>query len=165
MKFKLFGVLHVADIFWLILAGLLVYGAVVFSAPLTIGARSGDVTIRFTIEFGSIYHLPAGFHEQFTPGGRLVDGARGLDLGEIVAIYAHPLTEDVFDEAAGVVRHAPVSGMELMYVTMETRARMTDYETTVNGHPLAVGREIFARSKYFAGQSFVVAIEVVGEER
>ena len=160
-RFKLFGILHVADLLWILLIGLLVYGAVQFSSPLDLVARQGDVRIRFTIEMGYPYPLIAGFHQNIPIEGRLFDGVRGLELGEIVDVFARAYTEPVFDEAAGVVRHAAVDGFEMMFVVVETTASISDFETVVNGHPIAVGRELFARSKHFAGLSFIVAIEVL----
>ena len=164
-KFKILGILHLADIFWLALVVVLVFAAVQFSVPRQVAARPGAVPVRFTIELGEQRTsgeprlIEAGFHERIRTGEPLFDSLRGLHIGTIVDVYARPFQVAAFDEDAGMLRRAPVEGLEYVYIVVEAHAQVCDYETLIGLYPIAVGREAMVRSRDFAGQGFIIALE------
>lgn len=165
---KLFGVIHILDILWAVLLIVLVFAAIQFSMPRQVSARTGDVLLRYTIELGgaigedgAMRLAPAGFHENIQIGEALFDGTTGQQIGRIVYVYAEPFTIDSFDEDSGTFRRARVAGLEYVYIIVEAGAQVSDYETLIGNVPIQVGRVVFIRSKYFAGEGFITAMEWV----
>jgi len=165
---KLFGLIHVADILWVILIAVLVFGAMQFSAPQEVSARAGDVTVRYTIEIGDRRNAAGerrlaweGFHENVLIGETLFDAQMGFPIGTIVDVYARPFYVDALDESSGIIRRTRVEGLEYTYIVVEARAQISDYETLIGSHPIAVGRDIMVRNKYFASEGFVITIEEI----
>jgi len=165
---KLFGLIHVADILWAVLIVVLVFGAMQFSAPQEVSARAGDVTVRYTIELGDRRNAAGerrlaweGFHENVHVGETLFDAQMGFVIGTVVDVYARPFYVDAFDENSGAIRRARVDGLEYVYIVVEARAQISDYETLIGSHPIAVGRDIMVRNKHFASEGFVITIEEI----
>ena len=165
-KFKLFGIIHLADILMAIVMVALVFGAMQFSAPRQVSARAGDVMIRYTIQFGDVrsqggHRMPIaeGFHKNIQADEPLFDGARGLYVGTIVDIFAKPYYVEAPNEAYGVFSRTRVEGLEFVYVVVEAPAQIGSNFTLIGQNQISVGREIGVRSRDFAGRGFVVSIE------
>ena len=162
---RLFGIIHVADIFWLVMLITLIFGAIRLSVPREVSAQEGDGTIRYTIELGERWDgnarrvIQAGFHENIRVGEPIFDSLRGVRIGTIVDVYTRPFKVEAFDEATNTIRRAAVEGLESVYIVVEARAQVNDYETLIGPFPVSVGREAYVRSKYFAGAGYIVAIE------
>ena len=163
---KILGV--TADIIWLVLIGALIFGAVQFSIPREVSANVGDATIRFTIELGerldgggSRRVIRSGFHENIQVGEPIFNSLNGVRIGTIVDVYALPYQVEAFDEASNIIRRAKVDGLEYVYIVVEARAHISDYETLIGSFPVSVGREAYVRSKHFAGAGYIIAMEVV----
>jgi len=164
--FKLFGVLHLADIMWIVLLIALIPLGIRFSMPREVAAHTGDTVVRFTIELGArpadgVRAPRAGFYQNITVGEPVFDGSVGLHLGTIVDAYAQPFQIRVFDEAADRIAQADVEGLELTYVVVEASVTISDYETLIGTFPISVGRNVSVRSKSFAGSGYIVAVERV----
>jgi len=67
--------------------------------------------------------------------------------------------QDVQDEANNIIRRTPVEGREFTYVVIETWANYSDFETEVNQFRIAVNRDVYVRSRDFAGRGFITHIE------
>ena len=160
-KYRLFGIIHAADIIWLGLVAVLVYGAMHFAQPVGLRAGQGDVTVRYTIELGMLYIIPEGFHKTIPLGDYVFDGIRGANIGTVVDVFARQNQSLVFDEDENIVRSMPVAGQELLYIVVEAPAVVSDFETTIGLYPIAVGRPVAVRSKHFAGEGFIISIEVL----
>ena len=156
-----------ADIIWLVLIGALIFGAVQFSIPREVSANVGDATIRFTIELGERWDgnarrvIRSGFHENIQVGEPIFNSLNGVRIGTIVDVYALPYQVEAFDEANNIIRRAEVDGLEYVYIVVEARARISDYETLIGSFSVSVGREAYVRSKHFAGAGYIIAMEVV----
>ena len=167
-KFKLFGIIHIADIFMAMAMVALVFGAMQFTAPRQVSARAGDVIIRYTIQFGDVrsqggHRMPIaeGFHEIIQIDQPLFDGARGQYVGTIIDVFAKPYYVEAPDEAAGAFRRTRVEGLEFVYVVVEAPAQISSNSTFIGPNQISVGREIGVRSRDFAGRGFVVSMEQV----
>jgi len=164
---KLFKILHVADIIWLILIVALVFVAMQFSIPREVSAQTGDPIIRYTIELGDRLDgnarrvIREGFHENIQVGDPIFNNLTGVRIGTIVDVFASPLQVEAFDEANNIVRRAEVAGLEYVYVVVEAQAQISDYETLIGSFSVSVGREAFVRSRDFAGAGYIVAMERV----
>lgn len=163
---KLFGMIHIMDIIWAVLLVILVFAAVQFSIPTEVNARTGDITLRYTIELGERVGEDGrrrlardGFHENVKIGQLLFDGVHGQEIGRIVDVYTRTFQVDAFDEDRQTFRRAEVQGLEYVYIVVEAPAQVSSYETLIGVVPVQVGRVVFVRSKYFAGEGFVVAME------
>ncbi|MCL2420518.1 MAG: DUF4330 domain-containing protein [Defluviitaleaceae bacterium] len=162
---RLFGTIHVADIFWLLLIAALIFGGIRLSVPREVSAQSGDATIQYTIELGERWDgnarrvIQTGFHENIRIGEPIFDSLRGVRIGTIVDVYTRPFQVDAFDEATGTIRRADVDGLEFVYIIVEAHAQISDYEVLIGSFPVSVGREAYVRSKYFAGAGYIVAVE------
>jgi len=154
-KYKLFKVINVFDIVLIILCAVVVYGAYVLSMPQEVIAAEGR-TVRFTLEFSD---RPTGFHEGISEGPLVVESSRGTAIGHVVYAYGLPFLQDVPDEANLRINRTPVEGREFTYVVVETTANVSDLETEVNQIRLVVNREIYVRSRDFAGLAFITAVE------
>ena len=164
--FKLFGILHLADIMWIVLLIVLIPIGIRFSMPREVAAHTGDTVVRFTVELGErpadgIRAPRAGFYQNITVGDPIFDGSVGLHLGTIVDAYAMPFQTRVFNEAAGIITLTDVNGLELTYVVIEAGVAISDYETLIGNFPISVGRNVSVRSKSFAGAGYIVAVERV----
>ena len=164
--FKLFGVLHLADIMWIVLLIALIPVGIRFSMPREVAAHTGDTVVRFTVELGArpadgVQAPRAGFYQNITIGDPVFDGSIGLHLGTIVDAYAQPFQTRVFNEAIGTIAQAEVEGLELTYVVIESGVTISDYETLIGNFPISVGRNVAVRSKSFAGAGYIVSVERV----
>ena len=164
---KLFGPIHIADIFWLILLVALIFGAARFSIPREVNAQTGAATIQYTIELGERWDgnarrvIQAGFHENIQIGEPIFDSLRGIHIGTIIDVYTKPFRVESFDEADNIIRRPEVEGLEFVYIVVEARAQISEYETLIGLCPVSVGREAYIRSKYFAGAGYIIAMERV----
>jgi hypothetical protein len=136
----------------------LVWFASVFSAPRQVAARSGDPLVRYTIELGE---KEAGFHTNIEPGAVVLDSLKGYDIGRVVQAYALPYREDAPDEEAGIFRRAVVEGLEFTYIEVEAVAQVSDYATSIGQYDIAVNKEVYVRSKRFAGKGYITAINML----
>jgi len=165
-NYKLFGVLHLADIIWIVLLIALVPMAIRFSIPREVGAQTGDNIVRFTIEIGErptegIRPPRAGFYQNIRRGEPIFDSSVGLYLGTIVDVYARPFQVDTFDKSSDTIRQIDVEGLELVYIVVESSVTISDYETLIGNFPISVGRAAFVRSKDFAGAGYIISMERV----
>ena len=165
---KLFGIIHILDILWAVLLVALVFAAAQFSMPRQVSARAGDVTLRYTIELGGaqgedgeLRLSPEGFHENVQIGEAVFDGIMGQEIGRIVDVYSKPFAVDAFDDSDNTFRRVEVDGLEYVYIIVEAHAQVDAYETLIGQVPIQVGRVVFIRSKYFAGEGFITAMEWV----
>ena len=161
-KYRLFGFINPVDV--IIIAGaavFLVWAVTVFSAPKTASARTDDVMIRYVVE---LKEKEAGFSEKANAyiGAVLYDSTRGYAIGNVTGAYALPYLEDAPDIEAGVIRRAEVEGLDFTYIIVETPAQITEYATTVGQYEILVNKEVFVRSRAFAGQGYIISIEVMG---
>lgn len=173
-RYKLFGIIHVGEILWVVLITALVFGAIQFSVPRRVDATvggtgtTGGPVVRYTIELGerrdqnNTRRVPqSGFHENVQIGEHIFDAMRGIHIGTIVDVYAMPFTVEAFDEANNIIRQAPVPGLEFVYIVVEANVQITDYEMLVGLFPVSVGRSAYVRSKYFAGSGYIVSLEII----
>ena len=163
---KILGFIHIIDILMAILLIALIFGAVQFAIPREVSARTGDVLLRYTIELGERVGedgrrrlSPAGFHENIQIGEPIFDGIMGQEIGRIVNVYALPFQVDVFDEESRTFVRAYVDGLEYVYIVVEAHAQVNNYETLIGHFSVGVGRPAFIRSKYFAGEGFIIAVD------
>ncbi|MCL1987082.1 MAG: DUF4330 domain-containing protein [Firmicutes bacterium] len=163
---KIFGVVHLMDIIWLTLLVLLIFGATQLAVPRQVQARTGDFRIRYTIEIGNrerddgrLLTAPAGFHQNVQIGEILTEGAMGQEIGRIVDVYALPFEVTAFNEDTGTFQTTTVDGLELVYVVVESYANVTEFETLIGQFSVGVGRVVAVRSKFFAGEGFITAVE------
>ncbi len=56
-------------------------------------------------------------------------------------------------------RRAEVDGLEFTYVVVEAPVTVSDYSTNIGEYNIAVNKEVFVRSKAFAGSGYITAIE------
>ena len=163
---KIFGRIHIADILIAALIVILVFGAVQFAVPREVSARTGDLMIRYTIEFGERVGedgrrrlSAAGFHENVIIGEPVFDGIMGQHIGYIVDVYALPFQVDTFNEETGTILRAEVDGLEYTYIVIEASASVGIYETLIGNFSVGVGRPAFIRSRRFAGEGFIIAVD------
>jgi len=148
---KRFSKFNVVDIFLVLLVLAIVYGAYLFSMPQQAIAESGTQT-QFTIELAE---RPAGFYRQIEAGSTVFESSRGVPIGTVVRAYGLPFLQDVQDNTSMVFRRSPVEGREFTYVVIETWTNVSDFETEVNQIRIGVNRELYVRSKHFAGRAFI----------
>ena len=159
-KFRLFGFINPVDV--VIAAGAVIFiswAVLVFSAPQTVTAKPGDVIIRYTVE---LTEKEAGFHKKINAGAALYDSVKGYAIGTITEVYALPYREDAPDEENGIFRRAPVDGLEFVYIVAEASAQITDAAVTVGQYDIFVNKEVFVKSKTFAGPGYIIAVERIG---
>jgi len=154
-KYRLFKKINIFDVFLVLVCVAIVYGAYLFSTPQQTIARSGT-QVQFTIEFGP---RPAGFYRDIEPGFMVFESSQGLAIGTVVRAYSLPFLQDVQDEANNIIRRTPIEGLEFTYVVLETWANVSDFETEVNQFRIAVNRDVYIRSRDFAGRGFITNID------
>jgi len=142
---------NIFDGFLLVLLVAIVYGAYLFSMPQQAVAESGT-HVQFTIE---LRERPTGFYQQIEPGSTVFESSHGVPIGTVVRAYGLPFMQDAQDNSAMVFRRSPVEGREFTYVVVETWVNVSDFETEVNQIRIGVNRELYVRSKHFAGRTFI----------
>lgn len=157
-KFRLFGWINPVDVLIVIGIVALVWGAMIFSAPQQVSG-AGDVTARYTVE---LKQKEAGFHTRIEKGATVYDSQKGYEIGTIIDVYAEVYREEVGDEQAEVIRRAAVEGLEYVYLVIEAPVQVSDHATSVGQYDLVVGKEVFVKSKTFAGLGFITDIEWKG---
>ena len=153
--FKLLRCINILDVFIVLVCFAIVYAAHIFSAPQQALAESGT-RVQFTLEFGNRHE---GFYRQIAPGTIVLESSLGQPIGTVVYAYSLPFLQDVQDEANNIIRRTPVEGREFTYVVVETLANVSDFETEVNQFRIAVNRDVYIRSRDFAGRAFIVNVE------
>jgi len=154
-KYKIFKVINVFDLLIVLACAALVYGAYLFSMPHQVVAEEGRM-IRFTVELSE---HPAGFYQQIEPGPLVFESSHGIAIGNVVYAYSLPFLQDVPDEANNIFRRTPVYEREFTYIVIETWANVSDFETEVNQFRVAVNRDIYVRSRDFAGRGFITNVD------
>ena len=158
-KFRFFKLINVFDVLMIIACVVLIYGAYLFAAPQQVIAEGGT-RVRFTVELTG---HPAGFYSTIEAGPMVFESARDIAIGNVVRAYGLPFLQDVPDEANGIIRRASVEGREFTYVVIETWANVSDFETEVNQFRIAVNRDVYVRSRDFAGRGFITNLEFLNE--
>jgi len=154
-KYRLFKVINIFDVILVIIFVAIVYGAYLFSMPQQAIAETGR-QIQFTIE---LREHPTGFYSQIEPGATVFDGIHSLEIGTIVRTYGLPFLQDVPDEANNIIRRTPVEGREFTYIVVQAWANVSDFQTEVNQFRIAVNRDIYVRSKHFAGRALITNVD------
>jgi len=149
--------INVFDVLLVIACGVLVYGAYLFSAPQQTLAQDGRL-IRFTVE---LREHPTGFYQQIVEGPIVFNSVNDTALGRVVYAYGSPFLQDVQDEANNIIRRTPVEGREFTYIVIETFANISDFEIEVNQNRIVVNRDIYVRSRDFAGRGFITHLEIL----
>ena len=145
----------IIDLFLVAAAVFFMMAALKFSAPETVSAKPGDIVIRCTIE---LKEKQVGFHKKVEMGVTLYDNVKGYIVGKIIDVYALPYREPAFDEDTGIIRSAPIDGLESVYIVVETTAQISETTTSIGQYDIAVGKEVFVKTKRFAGKGFVTDI-------
>jgi hypothetical protein len=156
-KYRLFGVFNPIDVLIMLLVVALVIAGSVFAAPKQAEASPGGLTATYTIELAE---RQEGFWQRVETGAAVFDIEKGYNIGTITDVYAQPYKEDAPDEANNIFRRAVVPGLEFTYIVVEAPVTQSDYETLVGQYNLAVNKEVFVRSKDFAGQGFISELVV-----
>ena len=156
-KYRLFGFINPVDVLLVLLIAGIVWGLSLLSAPQDAIAGTGVTIVRYTIEFAE---RPEGFYQGISPGTVVLDSVRGFNIGTVVYAYGLPFLQDVPDETYGIIRRTPVAGLEFTYVVVEALAEIDEYATRIGQYIIGVNREVFIRSRDFAGRGFITSLEV-----
>ena len=156
-KLRIFKVFNIFDVLLIIACAGLIYGAYLFAAPQQAIAEGGTL-VRFTVE---LREHPTGFYRQIEPGPLVFESARDIAIGYVVEAYGLPFLQDVPDEANNIIRRTPVEGREFTYIVIETWANVSDFQTEVNDFRIAVNRDVYVRSRDFAGRGYITRLEFI----
>lgn len=157
-KFRLFGVIGIAD---LLLAALLIVFVILalrFSAPQSVSAKPGDTQVQYTIE---LYKKEPSFKDKVKVGTKIYDSLKGYEIGTIIDVYTEPYKEDVSDYDRGILTRAEVEGLDYVYVVVQANAQITDQATLIGQYEIMVGKDVFVKSRDFAAGGFIVVIDGV----
>ena len=155
-KLRLFGKVSLVDIGFIALLAAFLWMASWLSAPQAVSAQPGGVPIRLTAE---ISRRELDFLEHVHIGDTVFDVQRGFPIGTIVDVYTAPYRDEVPDLENGVIRRTIVKGMHYVYIVMEASATVTDSATAVGQFEVMVGRQVFIRTRGFAGAAIFVSLE------
>jgi hypothetical protein len=156
-RYRLFGVINPIDVLITALVVVLVVAGSVFAAPRQARASANGKTATYTIELAE---REEGFHKRVETGAAVFDIEKGYELGKITNVYALPYKEDAPDEANSIFRRAVVPGLEFTYIVIESPVEQTQSATLIGQYNIAVNKEVFVRSKDFAGQGFITELSV-----
>ncbi len=154
-KYRLFGIINPLDVLILISVIALVVAGFFFAAPREASASAGSPTVRYTIELAE---REEGFYKEITPGATVSDIEKGYVIGTIIEAYGLPYMEDAPDEDDEIFRRAVVDGLEFTYIVVEAPVTVSDYSTNIGEYSIAVNKEVFVKSKAFAGRGYITEI-------
>ncbi|MDR1642353.1 MAG: DUF4330 domain-containing protein [Clostridiales bacterium] len=155
-KLRLFGVVSIVDILLVCLFAVFIALAIQFSAPQSVAAKAGDVSLEYMIELQK--KLP-GFADSITIGADLYDSQKGYHIGTIKSVLETDYLEDLPDHNGNIIRRGKIPGFHTIYITVEATAQVTDMATSVGAFDIMVGKEIYVKNKDFASSCYIVKTE------
>lgn len=121
-------------------------------------AQSGGSEVTFSVE---LKQVPADFTEGIQAGDKVYDSQKGGYMGEVVSAEITPFTILAYSQNDRTYHDTTVEGVYNAVITVKGNAEVTDRSVTMGGVSIAVGKELFLKSKSFAGSGFCI-IENLG---
>jgi hypothetical protein len=146
------------DLLILILLAAGVLFAVKFSVPVVSAANTGD-NMTFVVE---LQKKDEAFAKNINLGEKLYENLKGIYLGEVTEVKTEPYRTPSPDLNAAVRRDAAVSGLVNVYLTVKGSSVSSGGATVINGYEIAVGKEMFVRTRSVASPAYCVKINLGG---
>ncbi|MFV0502963.1 MAG: DUF4330 domain-containing protein [Lachnospirales bacterium] len=154
-KFKIGGKIAIVDILIVLALCLLMYFLNILSTPESIQADDG-IKNQFTIE---IINVKAGMGDTITIGDDLYDSLKNVKIGKIVDSYTEPYMNLTENNETNSYDNVPINGLENIYIVIEANLTTNPNSTSAGNFDVMVGKEVFVKSKSFAGNGYVVKLD------
>ena len=159
-QYRLFGKIGVLDILivlFLIVAIVTMFNSV---ANTDVSAATGKEEIRYSV---LIAKKDALLEDNLIAGMSVFDSLKGSKIGTLVSyeMVAHKTYKP--DLATGKIVVSEVEGLYDYIVVISTPADISESAIAVGNYEVAVGKEMFVKTKTFASQCFCVEITIGGD--
>lgn len=118
----------------------------------------GGTEVTFSVE---LQRVPADFTSGIQPGDKVYDSQKGGYLGEVVSAEITPYTILTYSQNDHTYHDFTVEEQYTAIITVKGNAEVTDRSTSIGGVTVAVGKEMYLKSKSFAGSGYCI-IENLG---
>lgn len=118
----------------------------------------GGTEVTFSVE---LQRVPADFTSSIQAGDKVYDSQKGGYLGEVVSAEITPYTILTYSQNDRTYHDYVVEGLYNAVVTVKGSAQVTDRSTSIGGVTVAVGKEMYLKSRGFAGSGYCI-IENLG---
>lgn len=123
------------------------------------GADSrGGTEVTFSVE---LQRVPQDFTAGVQAGDKVYDSQKGGYLGEVVSAEITPYTILTYSQNDHSYHDFTAEGLYNAVITVKGAATITDRTVSIGDVTVAVGKEMYLKSKGFAGSGFCI-IENLG---
>lgn len=117
--------------------------------------------IEYTVEFKEV---KKPFTEIIKIGENVYNSSKNYYIGETYDFEVKPYTEITENYEDGTFELVEVDGLYYVYLTIKGYGTVTDEYIKINQQKIRVGEKIPVKGKGYAGYSYVVNVNIVGEE-
>lgn len=148
----------VLDILILALLVLGIVFALKFSVPV-VAATNQEDNMTFVVE---LQRKEEHFAKSVKTDEKLYENLKGIYLGKVVDVKVEPYTTTSPDLKTGTRKETVVAGLFNVYLTVRGKADSNPGSTGINGYEIAVGKEMFVRTKSIASPGYCTEIDLGG---
>ena len=149
----------ILDMFIILLVVVGIFAAVKLSVPVSAaGVADDNMTFVVELQKKEVYFL-----NHVKKGEILYENLKGAYLGEVIDVEILPYTTVSPDVVAKMQREKPVDGLYNIYITVSANASSAAGVTVINGYEVAVGKEMFIRTKSIASVGYCVEVDLGGQ--
>ncbi|MBQ1333852.1 MAG: DUF4330 domain-containing protein [Clostridia bacterium] len=160
-QYRLFGKVGVLDIIIVVLVILGLYAAFSYAVNMDVSAANGQKQIEYGVY---LTKKDAAFEDRIEIGMNVYDSLKGQKIGTIVGYDVEPYSTIQPNIVTGEMVKSSVDGYYNYIVVISASADISEATTAVGSYEVAVGKEMFLRTKTFASGGYCVTLNVVGGE-
>ncbi|MBR2742655.1 MAG: DUF4330 domain-containing protein [Clostridia bacterium] len=159
-QYRLFGKIGVLDIIIVVLVILGFYAAFSYAVNLDVSAAGGQRPIEYGVY---LTKKDASFEDKIEIGMNVYDSLKGAKIGTIVAYEKEPYSTIQPNIITGEMVKSDVEGYYNYIVVIGASADISEATTAVGNYEVAVGKEMYLRTKTFASGGYCVTLNYGGE--
>jgi hypothetical protein len=148
----------ILDLLILTLLAAGIFFALQLSVPAA-GAAGVQDNITFVVEMTK---KEEAFVNSVKAGEKLYENLKGIYLGQVVEVKVEPYKAISPDLDTATYKQAAVSGLYNVYLTVKASAVSSGGSIMVNGYEVAVGKEMFVRTRSVASPGYCVKMDMGG---
>jgi len=161
-QYRLFGKVGVLDIIIVVLIIAFLVSIFSYAANMDVSAAAGG---QQDIEFGVyLSNKDADFEDNLVIGMNIYDSLKGGKIGTLASYEKEPYFTLQPNRTTGEIVKSEVDGRYNYIVVVSSSAEITENTVAVGNYEVAVGKEMFIKSKNFASPGFCITLDIGGED-
>lgn len=159
-QYRLFGKIGILDIIIVVLVIAGLAAAFSYAANMDASAAPGQKTIEYGVYLSK---KDADFEDKLIIGMNVYDSLKGGKIGTLVSYEKEPYSTLQPNTTTGEIIKSQVDGLYNYIVVIASPADISESTVAVGSYEVAVGKEMFIKSKTFASPGFCVTLNIGGE--